>query len=74
MTELDILLACQYPLSVIDLEPDSDPPKVLIIGSNTFGNLIEIIMIILENDEQIIIHAMRLWPTFFYLLPDATEG
>ena len=52
---------------------DSDPPKVLVIGPDESGNLLELIALVLGGDELLIIHAMRLRPQFFPLLPDPTE-
>ncbi len=53
----------------IDLDPDADPPKVLVIGPDPAGNLLEIIVLVLENDRLIAIHAMRLRRQFYELLP-----
>ena len=33
----------------IDLDPDADPPKVLVIGPDPAGNLLEIIVLVLET-------------------------
>lgn len=33
----------EHAITVFDLEPDADPPKVLVIGPDTAGNLLEII-------------------------------
>jgi hypothetical protein len=60
-------------ISVADLDPDSDPPKVLIIGPDPSGRLLELIALVLADDELLVIHAMPLRPTFYSLLPDPTE-
>ena len=39
----EILHAIGHAVTVIDLEPEADPPKVLAIGPDTAGNLLEII-------------------------------
>lgn len=36
-------------VTVFDLEPDADPPKVLAIGPDPAGNLLEIIWLELED-------------------------
>ncbi|MFN0092195.1 MAG: hypothetical protein ACKVWR_18300 [Acidimicrobiales bacterium] len=60
--------AVVYALTTIDLEPDADPPKVLAIGPDPAGNLLEVIW--LEFDEvEVVIHAMALRPVFYDLLP-----
>jgi len=35
--------AVDHALTIVDLEPDSDPPKVLAIGPDRAGNLLEAI-------------------------------
>lgn len=52
-----------------DLEPDADPPKVLVIGPNSTGNLLEVIVLVLADDRTIAIHAMKLRRPFYELLP-----
>ena len=59
-----------HAIVVVDLDPDADPPKVLAIGPDTAGNLLEIIWLELDDDRSLVIHAMPLRPTFFDLLPD----
>ena len=66
----DILHAIAYAIEVLDLEPDADPPKVLAIGPDTAANLLEVIWLVLDDDRDLVIHAMPLRPMFFSLLPD----
>jgi hypothetical protein len=54
---------------VVDLDPDADPPKVLAIGPDLAGNLLEVIWLELDDARDLVIHAMTLRPTFFELLP-----
>ena len=68
-----ILHALEHALTVIDLEPESDPRKVLAIGPDRAGNLLEIIWIELADDVDLVIHAMPLRPTFYDLLPQSRE-
>lgn len=65
----DIEHVCVHPLVVVDLEPDSDPPKVLAIGPDRSGRLLEVILLDLADDRQLVIHAMDLRPIFYDLLP-----
>lgn len=65
----DVLHAVEYELVSVDLEPDADPPKVLVIGPDSAGNLLEVIVLLLEDDRIIAIHAMRLRRHFYELLP-----
>lgn len=69
ISDADILHALGNAITVVDLEPDSDPPKVLAIGPDRAGNLLEVIWLELADGVQLVIHAMLLRPTFFDLLP-----
>ncbi len=73
ISKADITHVYEHPITFSDLEPNSDPPKVLIIGADNAGNLLEVIFLVLEQDELLAIHAMRLRPAFYPLLPDPTE-
>ena len=68
-----ILHALDNAITVIDLDPDADPPKVLTIGPDRAGNLLEIIWLELADDVNLVIHAMPLRPTFYDLLPQTRE-
>jgi hypothetical protein len=68
-----ILHVLDHALTVIDLELEADPPKVLAIGPDRAGNLLEIIWLELANDVNLVIHAMPLRPTFYDLLPQTRE-
>jgi len=65
--------ALAHAITVIDLEPDADPPKVLAIGPDRAGNLLEVIWLELADDVKLVIHAIALRPTFYDLLPPAGE-
>lgn len=64
-----IVHAADYALVVVDLEPDTDVPRVLAIGPDETGNLLEIIWLEFLDREPIVIHAMPLRRTFYDLLP-----
>ena len=68
-----IMHALAHAIIVVDLEPDTDPPKALAIGPDQAGNLAEVIWLELADDVQLVIHAMALRPTFYHLLPPARE-
>jgi len=65
--------AVDHALTVIDLDPDTDPPKVLAIGPDQAGNLLEVIWLELADDVELVIHAMRLRAAFYDLLPRPGE-
>ena len=68
----EALASAHHSITVIDLDPDADPPKVLAIGPDHAGNLLEIIW--LELDEvNLVIHAMPLRLQFYDLLPQSPE-
>ena len=69
----EILHAIRHAVTVVDLEPEADPPKVLVIGPDPAGNLLEIIWLELAGESQIVIHAMALRPVFWDLLPSPGE-
>jgi hypothetical protein len=69
INDADILRAVGNAITVIDLEPDADPPKVLAIGPDRAGNLLEVIWLELADDAQLVIHAMPLRSIFYDLLP-----
>jgi hypothetical protein len=66
-TDDSIRHALDNALVVVDLEPDADPPRVLAIGPDRAGNLLEVIWLEFA-DDSLVIHAMRLRPSFYELL------
>ena len=70
--ESAITHAADNAVAIIDLDPDADPPKMLAIGPDPAGNLLEVIWLQLD-DVDLVIHAMRLRPTFFDLLPTGDD-
>lgn len=67
-----IVHAVDHALVNLDLDAESDPPKVLAIGPDAAGNLMEIIWLELES-SSIVIHAMALRRSFYDLLPEEGE-
>lgn len=49
-------------------EPNADPPRVLAIGPDPAGNLLEVIWIELAGGRVLVIHAMPLRRRFYALL------
>ncbi|MFH1329088.1 MAG: hypothetical protein ABIJ48_00290 [Actinomycetota bacterium] len=52
----------------IDMDPQTDPPRTLVIGPNRAGNPIELVLLELADDRLLVIHAMKLRPAFRGLL------
>ncbi len=71
--ESAILHAIDYAITITDLDPEADPPKVLAIGPDPAGNFMEVIWLELDNTVQLVIHAMALRPTYYNLLPKAED-
>jgi hypothetical protein len=70
----EAIIHLDHAITVVDLEPDGDPPKGLAIGPDQSGNLLEVIWLELADDVQLVIHAMALRTTFYDLLsPDAED-
>ena len=67
-----ILHAVEHAIVNVDLDPDADPPKVLAIGPDPAGNLLEVIWLELAETE-LVIHAMELRPVFHDLLPTGED-
>lgn len=73
ISDEDIRHAAERPLVVVDLDPDADPAKVLVIGPDRAGNLLEVIVVELADDRLLAIHAMPLRAIYYDLLP-SREG
>ncbi len=65
--ESAIFHALDHAMVAVDLDPDADPPRMLAIGPDPAGNLLEVIWLRLDGVE-LVIHAMGLRPTFRDLL------
>jgi hypothetical protein len=65
----DVVHALEHEIVSFDLERDADPPKTLVIGPDSAGNLLEIIVLVLDADRLIAIHAMKLRRQFHELMP-----
>jgi hypothetical protein len=65
----DIRHAAGHPVVVADIDPDADPPKVLVIGPDRAGNLLELVVLTLAGDRLLVIHAMPLRRKYRGLLP-----
>jgi hypothetical protein len=73
VSDIAIRHALNHAVTVVDIDPDDDPPKVLAIGPDDAGNLLEIIWLVLAEDVNLVIHAMPLRRTFYELLPQPLE-
>jgi hypothetical protein len=56
------------------LDQDADPPKVLLIGPDGAGNLLELVGGEFANGDFRVWHAMRCRPQYLVLLPTLGGG
>lgn len=61
-----MLHAIEHSLAVDDL--GEDPDRWLVLGPDTAGNLLEIVVLIGDEGDEIIIHAMPMRPKYERLL------
>lgn len=66
VAEEDLLHAVEHSLAVDDL--GEDPDRWLVLGPDTAGNLLEIVVLISDEGDEIIIHAMPMRPKYRRLL------
>lgn len=66
VAEEDLLHAVEHALVVDDL--GDDPDRWLVLGPDTAGNLLEIVVLISTEGDEIIIHAMPMRPKYRRLL------
>lgn len=59
----EITHAVENTIAVVDLDPESDPPKVLAIGPDQAARWLEVIWLQLP-DRDLVIHATKLRTVF----------
>lgn len=64
----DIVHAATQYLVACPLDDDS-PPRELRLGPDHAGNLLEIVVLLLDDGTELVIHAMRMRPKYRGLLP-----
>jgi hypothetical protein len=62
----DMLHAVEHSLAVEDL--GEEPDRWLVLGPDTAGNLLEVVVLINGEGDEIIIHAMPMRPKYRKLL------
>jgi len=66
VSEEDMLHAVEHSLVVDDL--GEDPDRWLVLGPDTAGNLLELVVLVSTEGDEIIIHAMPMRPKYRRLL------
>ena len=69
----DVRHAVDHPVVVVDLDRDSDPPKILGVGPDRAGNMLEVIVLVLAADDHLAIHAMPLRKKYYRLLEGTSD-
>jgi hypothetical protein len=70
VAEDDILHAASRFLVAYSLSDDEDGPnRELRLGPDLAGNLLETVVLLLDDDRELVIHAMRMRPKYRDLLP-----
>lgn len=60
VSDEDIRHAAEHAVVVVDFDPEGDPPKVLVIGPDKSGNLLEVFVLELADGRFLAIYAMPL--------------
>lgn len=58
ISERDIRHAVTNRIEVIDFDSESELSKVLIVGSDTAGNVLELLAVVEERGDVTVFHAM----------------
>jgi hypothetical protein len=68
VSELDIHHVCANSSDIFELDQESYEIKILIIGPDSAGNLLEVIGLEINNQSLLIIHAMKIRKSMVNLL------
>jgi hypothetical protein len=69
LTDDDIQHAIHNQLTVHDLGDDETPYRLLVLGPDCAGNVLETIVLIFDDQRRMAIHAMPIRPQYLHLLP-----
>lgn len=55
---------------------DDEPPRELRLGFDTKGRLLEVVVLLLDDGRELVIHAMKARPQYFELMlhPNPVKG
>lgn len=65
----DAVQAAEWPLWIEPLNDDGPPDRELRLGFDTRARLLETVVLVFENDEELVIHAMPARKQYLDLLP-----
>ena len=65
----DIRHAVEHPTAREELDAPGDEQRVLWLGPDRAGNLLEIIVVVFEDGAELAVHAMKMRPMYRRVLP-----
>ena len=68
VTTLDIYHACAQSIAKFEIDHESVETKILIVGPDSAGNLLEVIGLEIDSKPLLIIHAMKLRKSMIRLI------
>jgi len=68
VSTIDIHHACAESIATFEIDHESFEAKILIIGGDSAGNLLELIGLEIDNKPLLIIHAMKLRKSMIRLI------
>jgi hypothetical protein len=74
VTNRSINHAFAHLLVRFDMGDDDPPVRDLVLGPDVAGNIIELIVVVLDNGDELAIHAMPIRSRYLYLLPSAGDA
>lgn len=69
----DILHAANHPVVIADLDDDDSPRRTLVLGPDTAGNMLELIVLHFDDRRGMVIHAMPMRSRYRDMLPRPLE-
>lgn len=73
IADQDIDHAVAHSLVVADLDNDTSPARTLVLGPDTAGNLLEVIVLHFDDGREMAIHAMPMRDRYRGMLPRPEE-
>jgi hypothetical protein len=68
VSTLDIHHACAQSIAKFEIDHESFEAKILIVGPDSAGNLLEVIGLEIDNKPLLIIHAMKIRKSIIRLI------
>lgn len=69
MANADVIHAANHCLHESEVDGDEPPSRVLYLGPDRAGNLLEVVCIVRDDGSELAIHAMQMRPKYRNLLP-----